>query len=231
MRTLSALLCACSLLASPLRAQNAPVVVELFTSQGCSSCPPADRYLRDLDARDGIIALALHVDYWDYIGWRDSFGSPAWSARQRSYAAAGGRNWVYTPQMIINGVDEATGTRTEDVEGLIAKHGAQDPAMQLRVKRTDGTVEVRGSAAAGHAGPFDVELVHFIPVQRVQITRGENAGRTLIYTNIVTRIETLATWDGRGPLAIDAPMKEGQSGVIMIQTAETGRIISARRIR
>ena len=99
----------------------AGTVVELYTSQGCSSCPPADEYLGELAKEPGVIALALHVDYWDYIGWTDQFGSPKYTARQKAYARAGGSNTIYTPQMIVAGVDRIEGSNPEMVEGAIRK--------------------------------------------------------------------------------------------------------------
>jgi hypothetical protein len=106
MTKLGALLTACLIiLSAPSLAQDRPVLVELFTSQGCSSCPPADALLHKLARRDDVVALALHVDYWDYIGWKDTFAKAAHSARQRAYAREAGRRMVYTPQMIINGAD------------------------------------------------------------------------------------------------------------------------------
>ena len=101
-------------------AQDKPVVVvELFTSQGCSSCPPADALLDRLSSRNNVLALSLHVDYWDYIGWKDKFASPAHTARQQAYARAAGRRSVYTPQMIINGLDDVAGTAPMDVADMI----------------------------------------------------------------------------------------------------------------
>ena len=101
------------------RADDMPVVVELFTSQGCSSCPPADALLHELSKRDDVIPLALHVDYWDYIGWKDSFAQPAFTARQRGYAQASGRRAIYTPQMIIGGQFDVVGNRPMDVAAII----------------------------------------------------------------------------------------------------------------
>ena len=98
-------------LAIPATAQENPVVVELFTSQGCSSCPPADALMHDLAAREDVIPLALHVDYWDYIGWKDPFGNPAHADRQRAYAAAGNRRTIYTPEMVVGGVTDIVGTQ------------------------------------------------------------------------------------------------------------------------
>uniref|UniRef100_UPI002FDA0931 DUF1223 domain-containing protein n=1 Tax=Pontibaca methylaminivorans TaxID=515897 RepID=UPI002FDA0931 len=105
-------------------AQAGPVVVELFTSQGYPSCPPADAMLAELAGREDVLPLALHVDYWDYMGWKDTFASPENTARQRGYAAAGERKMVYTPQMVINGADHLVGTRFRDISALIDRHKA-----------------------------------------------------------------------------------------------------------
>ena len=226
------------LIAPPLRAGETVVLVELFTSQGCSSCPPADAYLRELATREGVLALALHVDYWDYIGWQDSFGQAAWSDRQRAYAETGGRNWVYTPQMIINGTDDVAGSRPEDVEVLIRAHGAKAAAMTLRARRMEDTLQITAqiigqtnrSDSKSVGGPFLVQLFRYLPYQEVEISRGENAGRTLGYTNIVTAIDTLATWDGRGVLAIEAPMTGEQSGIVIIQSHGPGAIIAVTAV-
>ena len=105
----------------PATAQS-PVVVELFTSQGCSSCPPADKLMHELAKRDDVIALALHVDYWDYIGWKDVFAQPEFTARQRAYARLGNRKMIYTPQMVINGRDHVVGSNPKDTNALISSH-------------------------------------------------------------------------------------------------------------
>ena len=136
-------------LAAPLSAQDRPVLVELFTSQGCSSCPPADAFLHELAKRDDVIALALHVDYWDYIGWKDSFAKPEYTARQRAYAKVSNRRMVYTPQMIINGTDHVVGTRPMDVKDLIKKHRGDVAQVTLTAQGHQGKLKISASAAAG----------------------------------------------------------------------------------
>ena len=106
---------------APLEGARADVVVELYTSQGCSSCPPADALLEQLAARDDVIALSLHVDYWDYLGWQDAFANPAFTKRQRGYAARAGSSMIYTPQMVIGGRDHIVGTKGMELSDLIAK--------------------------------------------------------------------------------------------------------------
>mgnify|MGYP000680805641 CR=1 FL=1 len=128
-----------------------PVVVELYTSQGCSSCPPADAFLeRELAERDDVIALALHVDYWDYIGWKDDFADPAYTRRQRSYAHAAGHRTIYTPQMIIGGVDHVIGSHPSEVKGFIAQHEKLASDVSVTLERNGDSLEItlnQGGAA------------------------------------------------------------------------------------
>ena len=119
-----------------------PVVVELFTSQGCSSCPPADALLAELIEQPDIIALSMHVDYWDYLGWRDRYASPAMTQRQRDYQAAHGARSIYTPQMIVQGREAVIGHRRADVAAAIAAQRAVPPAVDIRLMQTDGQVMV-----------------------------------------------------------------------------------------
>ncbi|MEL6315991.1 MAG: DUF1223 domain-containing protein, partial [Pseudomonadota bacterium] len=123
-------------------AADTPVVVELFTSQGCSSCPPADALLHELAKRDDVIALALHVDYWDYIGWKDEFAHPDYAKRQRGYAIEAGRRSVYTPQMIINGVTDIVGARPMELSKAIAEHAAAPKALDLTLDRAGDVVTI-----------------------------------------------------------------------------------------
>ncbi len=229
-RILFSMLAAVMLLISPARAQDNPVVVELYTSQGCSSCPPADAYLHKLVARSDVIALALHVDYWDYIGWKDVFGNKAWSDRQRGYAKTGGRRMVYTPQMIINGRDHVVGNRPRDVEELIDKHSRATHPVAVSATREGNRLTVTAQSAGRVNGAFEVVLVRFKPKELVEIKRGENAGKTLSYANIVTRIDPLKSWTGRAPLTIEAKMTGDQAGVVLIQESGHGAVVAAARV-
>ncbi|WP_371227033.1 DUF1223 domain-containing protein [Roseovarius sp. 2305UL8-3] len=230
-RFLFSLVVAATLFITPAMAQDRPVVVELYTSQGCSSCPPADAYLHKLVERDDVIALALHVDYWDYIGWKDSFGSPAWSQRQRSYASGAGRSMVYTPQMIINGSDHVVGNRPKDVEDLIERHSRTPLPVAVVAKRSGNRVTVTASADETVKGPFVVQLVRYSPKQTVEIKRGENAGRTLSYANVVSEIAPLRTWNGRAPLSVEAAMPGDLPGVILIQKKDHGAVVAAAKVK
>ena len=186
-----------------------PVVVELFTSQGCSSCPPADALLAELAPRDDVIALALHVDYWDYIGWKDSFASPVFTKRQKAYARAAGARTIYTPQMIVGGSAVLTGLKPMQLVDLIREQGAAAPRVRILLTRAGDTVEIRAVAEPPLDRPATVQLVRYLPERRVEITHGENAGRAIAYANIVTQWQALGDWDGQGPRALAAPQKCG----------------------
>jgi hypothetical protein len=211
------------------QAQTTPVVLELFTSQGCSSCPPADALLAELAGRDDVIALALHVDYWDYLGWKDSFGSPAYTARQRAYAKAARLRSIFTPQMIVQGEDRVIGHAADEIEAKIAAHQAVPPAVELDLGRDGDTLSIELTPADPPTGPADVQVVRFVPAEEVAIGGGENAGRTITYTNIVTDWERVARWDGENPvkLTYDAP-GDGPLAVI-VQRTHMGPVVAAAR--
>jgi hypothetical protein len=209
-----------------------PVVVELFTSQGCSSCPPADAFLADLAARDDVIALSLHVDYWDYIGWTDTFGSPEHSARQRGYARATGHKMVYTPQVIVGGADQAVGTHRTEIIDLIDAHLARGPGdIALEVTRAGDRVSLRAVAARVRDRALIVQRVDLVPEAELHITRGENAGRNMRYVNVVTGIARLGSWDMTAPLRLEITAPRQGLSVILLQEAGHGPIAAAARIR
>jgi hypothetical protein len=212
-------------------AGGGPVVVELYTSQGCSSCPPADAVLAGLAARDDVIALALHVDYWDYIGWKDTFADPAYSRRQRAYAQAAGASTVYTPQMIVGGMDHVVGIRAEEVEALIRRYGAGPAPVTLDLARTGGQVQVRARAAAPLANGAVVQLVRYRARERVEIVLGENAGRAIDYANIVTAWTPVADWDGRTDLSLTLEAPGTDSVAVIVQEPGPGPILAAEALR
>lgn len=202
-------------------------VVELYTSQGCSSCPPADAFLLDLANEPGVIALALHVDYWDYLGWKDAFGHPRFSDRQRAYAVAMGANMIYTPQMIVGGVDEAAGSDPQRVIGMIRRHQAATAGPELSLSRQGGSVVIRATTGVGLEAPVVVQMVRYRPHERVEIGHGENAGRTIDYANIVTSWRKVGTWDGKDDLALTVEAAGGDAIVVILQDEGPGRIRSA----
>ena len=206
------------------------VLIELYTSQGCSSCPPADALLKELASRDDVIPLALHVDYWDYIGWKDEFADPAYADRQRAYAHAAGQRTIYTPQMIVGGKDHVVGYKPMRLAELIEKHSNGAEAAQIKLDRTGGSVKVRVNAARD-IGPTIVQLVRYMPEATVAIGRGENAGKTISYANIVTEWRVLGKWDGYSPYAVEAPAHGNEPIVIVLQKPNNGPVLAAARLR
>ncbi|MEW2913387.1 DUF1223 domain-containing protein [Leisingera sp. JC11] len=220
-------------LALPVYGQSEaePVVVELFTSQGCSSCPPADALLHDLAARPDVLALALHVDYWDYIGWKDQFAKPSHTKRQKGYAREGGRRMIYTPQMVIMGQDDVVGADAIKVEDAIARHQKQPRPASLAAARRGEEVVIRVEARAQMPeGRVLVQLVRYTPKRTVSITRGELAGRTLSYANVVEDWQIAAEWDGTGYLEVAVPAPGGQPAAVLLQAGRFGPIIAAARV-
>ena len=227
------LLCAMLGLTTPAAAQQSPVVVELFTSQGCAACPPADRLLEELADRDDVIALALHVDYWDYIGWADSFGQTQFSNRQKSYAHARGRSSVYTPQMIIGGFDEVKGSSKPQVMGTIGTHlSMSHPPITITLSsERGGQITIEAVAPRGLAYATDVKLLRYKDSEHVEILAGENAGRSVTYRNIVTSMQRLGTWDGIGSFRQTVPAEGGDAVVVLFQEQGMGPIVGAARRR
>ena len=168
------------------RAGETRAVLELFTSQGCSSCPPADRLVGQLANDPSLIALSIPIDYWDYLGWRDTLAKPAHSARQRAYARSRGDGQVYTPQIVVNGTADALGSDQAAIERAIAETDHKAGAMSLPVTLTvnNGTINV-DVATAEKAPAAEVWLCPITKMVSVAIGRGENRGRTIAYHNVV----------------------------------------------
>jgi len=211
-----------------------PVVVELFTSQGCSSCPPADALMVKLVQREDVIGLALHVDYWDYIGWKDEFGDPAYTRRQKGYARTGARKMIYTPQMIINGQQDVVGARAMEVVDLINQHKNKPRKVAVQAKRTDGRIVINVQPLTGlgeDLGPYDIHLVRYTPTRTSKITRGELAGRVLEYVNIVDDWTVLDQWDGKSATSLSADIEGDRPVVVLIQRPEFGAILAAVQVK
>ena len=173
------------------RAQPAPVVVELFTSQGCSSCPPADALLAELAGTEGVIALALHVDYWDYLGWTDSFAAPRYTERQRAYAKAAKSRTIFTPEMVVQGSERLKGHDGERIRERMAAHRMRDAPVGLTIEPDGDALAIRIEPREDDVGPADVHVVRFIEEEVVAIEAGENAEQTVTYSNIVTDWQTV----------------------------------------
>ena len=212
-------------------AARSAVVVELFTSQGCVSCPPADAYFAQLATDPNILALSLHVDYWDYIGWKDSFGDPAFTTRQKHYARAIGSRTIYTPQFVIAGQERVEGFDADEIASAVLHHAAAAAAVDLRLDRHGDSVSINAKAPAPFPAPVQIELVRYLPQETVMIETGENAGQTITYRNIVTSWVTLGEWGGAEPLAISAAITGPEAGVVILQQPGPGAILAAERIR
>ena len=216
--------------AGAVRAQEkAPVVVELFTSEGCSSCPPADAILGELAQRPNIVPLAFHVDYWDYIGWKDPYASPASTQRQHDYKAALGLHMVYTPQMIVDGRTDVVGSERGDVEAAIGRAAAQPKLAVAIEKDSAGYRVVIPAAAAPAGGPATVWLAFFDGEKETRVARGENGGRTLKEYNIVREWRQIGSWNGQTlSLPLPMPAAPGQDGcAVIVQSGPVGPILGA----
>ncbi|WP_394888193.1 DUF1223 domain-containing protein [Mesorhizobium sp. AaZ16] len=214
-------------------------VIELFTSQGCSSCPPADALLAEMAARDDFVALAYHVDYWDYLGWRDTLGSPENTARQHGYGRSMGIRSVYTPQAVINGRIHVNGSSRSKISGAVEElnRSGQGLGVGLSVARTGESVVIEAEGAKGETKNAHLVVVYFEPTQPVVIERGENAGRTVTYWNAVTDIQTAGMWHGeaaRFELPASEVDRKGGCAVLLQSVSKEGLpgpILGAAMIR
>lgn len=179
-----------------------PVVVELFTSQGCSSCPPADEMLADLSDRDDVLALSWHVDYWDYLGWADDFARPEFTRRQQAYAHQSGERAIYTPQMIVGGTDTLIALRPAELMGLVQGQMARPPMVMVSSGPQDDGYRLELTPRGAIRDRVAIILVRYAPARMVTIKAGENRGVALNYRNVVLAAERIAEWDGRTPLRL-----------------------------
>ena len=211
-----------------------PVVVELYTSQGCSSCPPADAFLGELAMWPGVIALGFHVDYWDYIGWKDPFAKPAYTERQKSYKRSFANPYIYTPQMVIDGRDHVVGSRRGEIKEKIAEARGRQKTVQVSFDAADGGRVVIPAGPAPAAGA-DIWLAVYDKEHETEIARGENSGRTLKDHNVVRELQHLGYWTGEAltiPLALDAAADRGRSGcAVIVQHRETKKVLGAGLMR
>jgi hypothetical protein len=203
-----------------------PTVIELFQSQGCSSCPPAEAAVGAVSGRSDVLALSFEVDYWDRLGWKDTFSKAAWTARQYAYARAMGNDGVYTPQVVVNGRVAGDGLEPGALAGLISRgeRGAGGPSIGF----SGGAVTVgQGAAPAGGA---DVWLARYIPsAVEVTIPRGENAGHTLPYTHVVREMVLLGKWRGEAA-TFPAPSDDaGLAEAAIVQASGAGPILAAAK--
>lgn len=216
-----------AVLAAPAGAESVrarpKAVVELFTSQGCAQCPPADALLTGLAEEGDVVALAYHVDYWDYVGWEDTFGDEDYSDRQRAYAKSWGSSRIYTPQMVVNGARGVVGSRRNEVHGALAS--ASLPLTVDIVSEGD----MLKIAIPPHAGLGDavVWVVTYLDRADVAIDKGENAGKSMVYTQVVTDRQALGMWEGATGADLKLPLPEmlgdGSTGIaVLVQQERNG---------
>jgi hypothetical protein len=204
------LLAASSATGSQLAAAAEPrAVIELFTSQGCSSCPPADKLLGQLADDPSVIALSLPVDYWDYLGWKDTLALKGHGARQRAYSQVRGDRAVYTPQVVVNGVVHALGSDKSEIEKAIADSRAQGSVLKVPVTMQvgDGKVTVTLPDSSSVQGKAQVWLLPVAKKIAVDVERGENSGHKIVYHDVVRRWVKLGEWTGK-PESYSLPVSE-----------------------
>ncbi|WGI20239.1 DUF1223 domain-containing protein [Amylibacter sp. IMCC11727] len=216
---------------SPVLADKSVVVVELYTSQGCSSCPPADEILAEIAGREDVIALGLHVDYWDYLGWRDNLARPEFTERQSQFnTKMKSRYRLVTPQMIFNGEHYVAGASRKKALMYVDMMSESTEKAYMTLSRSGTTMEIRVSARGGKTAPSDLHVVQYTPNIPVKIKRGENAGRTINYVNTVTSWDTVARWDGVGALTVKHDVTADGKYAVVLQTQNLGPVIVARRL-
>ena len=224
------LLCAVTASASQAGSKN---VVELYTSQGCSSCPRADALLKEYINRPDVVALSFNVDYWDYLGWKDTLGKPAYSKRQRDYARARGDGKVYTPQIVANGLDHAVGSIRPQVDRALSKSADRLSGYRVAMKleHDKSSFIIRIGAGTKPRKPATIYVAAVDPAVTVKIKRGENHGRKITYHNVVRSMMPVGMWTGEATTIRlrrqDVLAAGGKRCAVLLQTANAGPILAA----
>jgi len=218
----------------PAHAQAATpsVVIELFTSQGCSACPPADAFMQELKSMAGVIAISFHVEYWDYLGWRDTLGDKVYSRRQYDYARWRDDGNVFTPQMIIDGRNYFVGSDKPAVKAAIKRAETEPSSMWVPMTLSEKDHELIVTVDAHRkALKATLWLLAILPSITIKIGRGENAGRDIVYSNVVRNLIPAGMWNGAA-LNIAFPMEnlltdDGKACVALLQAGAVGPVIGA----
>ncbi|MEM8826723.1 MAG: DUF1223 domain-containing protein, partial [Pseudomonadota bacterium] len=215
-------------LAAPAAAK--PVVLELFTSQGCSSCPPADKVLEDISTTPGVVAISRPITYWDRLGWKDTLARPANTERQRAYRGLSGRLGVYTPQIVIDGDWEGNGSARAQVAAEVRRTLREPTLAEVKFTRApNGQFAVEVGGVKSDAA--EVRLIALESAPTVDIERGENRGRKITYTNVVTSEHVLGSWDGgrkRWTIADDdLAALDGDRLAVVVQRKGLGTVLGA----
>ncbi|MBY3487577.1 DUF1223 domain-containing protein [Rhizobium laguerreae] len=214
-------------LSGPLQAEDGTPkgVVELFTSQGCSSCPPADAAFRKLVNQGDVIALAYHIDYWNYLGWADTLSSKENTERQYGYAKTMGRSNVYTPQAIVNGRDHLAGADLNGINSKIDTYSSEGNGLTVPISAAMRGDELEIKIGAGQ-GKANVVMVYFDKEKTIDVEKGENSGKKISYLHSVTNVETVGMWDGKAtsltlPASVlQRPQLEGCAILLQSATAD-----------
>ena len=216
-------------LLQPAQADPPRAVVELFTSQGCSSCPPADELLVEYSRQPDIIALSLPVNYWDYLGWKDTLAHVAFTERQKAYAHSRSDRQVFTPQMIVNGKKSSIGSDRAQIEKAIqyTSKGRKTLPVSVTVNEQSGTVTIQVEETPDTAQrEAEVWVLPVLRTQTVPIERGENRGKTITYANVVRGLHRLGEWrggSGRFEMPLEAARKGGDAYVVLLQSTDAAR--------
>ncbi|HSF91770.1 MAG TPA: DUF1223 domain-containing protein [Paracoccaceae bacterium] len=226
MRTLIAISVLLMSLTTIAQAQS-PVVVELFTSQGCNSCPPADAFLEELADRDDVLPLAFHVDYWDYLGWKDDFASREFTQRQYDYSKRWGKRSVYTPQMVVAGESDIPGFEKDNVVGAIADFLNGAPMLRISHEPAGKQIEITVTPLNEDLPKAHVLLVRYAPSSDVEIKAGENRGKTITYVNIVREITVLGEIKGMRAQSYRTRLTGDGSFAVLVQARDNGPMIGA----
>lgn len=228
----------------PARAQDTPrptvaapvikAVLELYTSQGCSSCPAADALLKSYTERSDIVALTMPVDYWDYLGWKDTFANPKYSARQRQYAKKRGDGRIYTPQIVVNGLHHAVGNSQRDIDHAIAEDAAHfaKGRIPIGLRLEQGRLIIE--AGVGQGGDVKEATIWLAMVMReaeVTVRGGENRGKVLKYYNVVRELTPIGMWTGK-PITIrlerdTVKQSDTDRCAVIIQSGKAGPVLGA----
>jgi hypothetical protein len=216
--------------------RSQPVLVELFTSQGCSSCPPADQLLGELQRRDDVVALSFSVDYWDYIGWHDTLAHHDNTLRQQAYEKKLQSHRIYTPQMVVDGVRDVIGNQRREVYLAIEKRHDEVRGKRVAISLTREGETVRVAIGPGEAkGPATIWLAHTLSARTVNIAKGENGGKVITYHNIVRDFAPVGQWTG-APVVLALPAKAMRNDLsdgvaVWVQVGENGPVSGAAQLR
>jgi hypothetical protein len=208
-------------------------VIELYTSQGCSSCPPADRLLTKIATDPSMLALSFPITYWDFIGWKDTLALPEFTTRQKAYAAALGEGHVYTPEAIIDGLFDAVGSDRAAIEHALKTAKQRRGALSVPVRLHEQAGVLQIDIGAGNDAPAGVYVLRVVKSRTVVIERGENSGHSVTYTNVVRAIHKVGEWDGKPETLKLTELKgDDEAYVVLVQQGSEdspGAILAAAK--